>query len=96
VRRLLMVVDAGAATAAIATIVVYGRMHASLLVRTTATPIQVARRTPAPALVGTTLAGSAVSLRSLLALDRWGWPGLDSLVGADGSRPWVPQDVSPR
>jgi cytochrome c biogenesis protein CcmG/thiol:disulfide interchange protein DsbE len=65
VRRLLTIAAAVAAAAAVAGVVVYGRMHASLLdVTRKATPIHAADRKPAPALAGTTLAGVPITLRS--------------------------------
>lgn len=64
VRRLLTSIALVAATAAVIGVVVYGRMHASLLDVHTAAPIRAAARLPAPALTGTTLTGTDVSLRA--------------------------------
>jgi cytochrome c biogenesis protein CcmG/thiol:disulfide interchange protein DsbE len=64
VRRLLIIAAIAAGTIAVAGIVVYGRMHASLLTARPATPITTADRKPAPALSGTTLAGQPINLRT--------------------------------
>ena len=64
VRRLLTIAAVVAATAAVAGVVVYGRMHASLLAAPKATPIHAADRKPAPALAGPTLAGAPIDLRT--------------------------------
>jgi thiol-disulfide isomerase/thioredoxin len=64
VRRLLTSVALLAATAAVIGVVVYGRMHASLLEVHSATPIRAAARRPAPAVTGTTLTGAHVSLHA--------------------------------
>jgi cytochrome c biogenesis protein CcmG, thiol:disulfide interchange protein DsbE len=62
VRRLLTLMAAVAAAAAIGAIVVYGRMNAGSLTDTAVKPIAAASRKPAPAIAGPTLAGPAVSL----------------------------------
>jgi cytochrome c biogenesis protein CcmG/thiol:disulfide interchange protein DsbE len=64
VRRLLTIAAIAAGTLAVAGIVVYGRMHASLLTARPATPIKTADRKPAPALTGRTLAGQPINLRT--------------------------------
>jgi peroxiredoxin len=64
VRRLLLSIALVAATAAVIGVVVYGRMHASLLDARTAAPISAAARQPAPAFAGTTLTGTDVSLHA--------------------------------
>ena len=64
VRRLLTIVAVVAATAAVIGVVVYGRMHASLLDVPQATPIRAANRKPAPALAGHDAHRPPVSLRA--------------------------------
>jgi thiol-disulfide isomerase/thioredoxin len=64
VRRLLTIASGVAAAAAIIGIVIYGRMHSSLLEAHTATPIKPAERKAAPALAGSTLAGKPIDLAS--------------------------------
>jgi peroxiredoxin len=64
VRRLLTIAAGIAAGVAIIGVVVYGRMHASILTRQPATPIRAAARRPAPSFSATTLRGTDVSLRS--------------------------------
>jgi cytochrome c biogenesis protein CcmG/thiol:disulfide interchange protein DsbE len=63
VRRLLIIAAIVAGTAAVAGIVVYGQMHASLLTDRKATPIKPADRKPAPAFSRAGLSGPAVDLR---------------------------------
>jgi len=62
VRRLLTIVAGIAAAAAIVGIVIYGRSNSSLLTRHTASAIPVKSRKAAPALTGTALSGTPVSL----------------------------------
>jgi cytochrome c biogenesis protein CcmG/thiol:disulfide interchange protein DsbE len=64
VRRLLLSVALVAATAAVIGVVVYGRMHASLLEVHSARPIPAGARVPAPPFAGATLTGADVSLHS--------------------------------
>lgn len=61
-RRLLTLTAAAALTAAIVGIVIYGRMHAGVLIAQVAKPIEAASRKPAPAIAGPTLAGPRVDL----------------------------------
>jgi cytochrome c biogenesis protein CcmG/thiol:disulfide interchange protein DsbE len=63
VRRLLIIAAIVAGTVAVAGIVVYGQMNASLLSDRTATPIKAAERRPAPAFNRTALSGQPVDLR---------------------------------
>ena len=62
-RRLLIIAAVAAGTVAVAGIVVYGQMNASLLTDSKATPIKTADRKPAPAFDRATLTGQPVDLR---------------------------------
>jgi len=63
VRRLLLIAAIATGTAAVAGIVVYGQMNASLLTAGKATPIKTADRKPAPAFNRAALTGQPVDLR---------------------------------
>ena len=62
-RRLLIIAAIAAGTVAVASIVVYGQMHMSLLTDRRATPIRTADRKPAPAFDRAALTGQPVDLR---------------------------------
>ena len=62
-RRLLIIAAIAAGTAAVAGIVVYGQMNASLLSDRKATPIKASDRKPAPAISRNTLSGRPIDLR---------------------------------
>ena len=64
VRRLLTIVAGIAAAAAIVGIVIYGRSNSALLTRAPVAPVRAIDRHAAPALDGTTLTGTDVSLKS--------------------------------
>jgi cytochrome c biogenesis protein CcmG/thiol:disulfide interchange protein DsbE len=62
VRKALIIAAIAAGTAAVAGIVVYGQMNASLLTDRKATPIKTADRKPAPAIDRAALTGRPVDL----------------------------------